>query len=392
MLANNHSKHAEQSPLLERRNALDSYWNQFTEQSQLPESFVSNDISSSWQRSSQSITDKVAHAPVDNSEYFKEAWHESALYVAAKKEQDNMKQLAKEGELVAAIADNRGCLMWSYASQHMRSRAESVNFQAGGRWDERSIGTNAIGLSKTLRRPVTVFSSEHYQSYLHDWVCYAAPIIHPTSGECVGILDISTTWKKHTALGQAGVTQLAQNIANALPAVKPQAELEIRALGQMRVLFRGKSVALSKRHMEMLCLLALHPEGLNLNQFHSALYGDTPVSMNTLKAEISHLRGLLDGQIGSRPYRLLVPVWADFIALWKGVYKLQNAEAFDLYQGPLLPTSDSPELEEWRHCIDAVMGKLLNSCEDPTELVKKLCNTSSASDMVRERLLELIET
>ena len=378
------------SPLLERRNTLESYWNQFTQESTLPQSYVSDDISSSWQRSSDSLPNPVDYAPEDKSKHYQQTWQTSGLHLAAQKEQNNMKQLAKEGEMVAAIADNRGCLMWSYASQHMQNRAESVNFQAGGRWDEHSIGTNAIGLSKTLRRPVTVFSSEHYQPFLHDWVCYAAPIIHPTSGECVGILDISTTWNKHTALGQAGVTQLAQNIANALPAVQPKAELEIKALGQMRVNFRGKLLTVNKRQIEMLCLLALNPEGLSLNAFHNALYGDNPVSMNTLKAEISHLRGLLDGQIGSRPYRLLMPVWSDFIELWKGVYQDNTVEAFELYQGPLLATSESPEIEEWRHCIDAVMAKLLNTCQDPKELIQKISTNQTSNEMVRERLLEII--
>ena len=172
--------------------------------------------------------------------------------------------------------------------------------------------------------------------------------------------------------------------------MQPKAELEIKALGQMRVNFRGKPLTVNKRQIEMLCLLALNPEGLSLNAFHNALYGDTPISMNTLKAEISHLRGLLDGQIGSRPYRLLMPVWSDFIELWKGVYQDNTVEAFELYQGPLLATSESPEIEEWRHCIDAVMAKLLNTCQDPKELIQKISTNQTSNEMIRERLLEIM--
>ena len=131
------------SPLLERRNTLESYWNQFTQESTLPQTYVSDDIRSSWQRSSDSLPNPVDYAPEDKSEHYQQTWQTSGLHLAAQKEQNNMKQLAKEGEMVAAIADNRGCLMWSYASQHMQNRAESVNFQVGGRWDEHSIGTNA---------------------------------------------------------------------------------------------------------------------------------------------------------------------------------------------------------------------------------------------------------
>jgi len=379
--------------LSQRRSILENNWQHFTEHDAQPlNTEVTEDISLSWQRSATNVDYRESYAPYIGEEQARKAWNDSPLSIAAQKEQGNMMQLIREGELVAAIADPNGFLMWSYASQHMRSRAESVNFHAGGNWDERSIGTNAIGLSKTLRRPVTVFFSEHYQSFLHDWVCYAAPIIHPQSGECMGILDMSTTWKRHTSLGQAGVTQLARNIALCLPVAAPKAELEIYALGQMRVIFRGNALRLSKRQVEILCLLALHPQGLNLETFHAALYGDAPISINTLKAELCHLRHLLDGVIGSRPYRLLVPVWSDFIQIWQALQQQNTKEAFALYQGPLLAQSESPELEEWRYSIEAVMGKMLADCEEPKLLLKKLCNQTSGNEMVRERLVELITT
>jgi hypothetical protein len=379
--------------LSQRRSILEDNWHSFTEHATTPlNTQVSEDISLSWQRSAVSVDYRESYAPYRGEDLARQAWNDSPLSFAAKKEQGNIMQLAREGELVAAIADPNGFLLWSFASQHMRSRAESVNFHIGGSWDEKSIGTNAIGLSKTLRRPVTVFSSEHYQSFLHDWVCYAAPIIHPQSGECVGILDMSTTWNRHTSLGQAGVTELARNIAQCLPAVIPKAELEIYALGQMRVIFRGKALHISKRQIEILCLLALNPQGLNLETFHAALYGDAPISANTLKAELSHLRHLIDGAIGSRPYRLLVPVWTDFIQIWQALHQQNIKEAFALYQGPLLVQSESPELEEWRYSIEAVMGKMLDNCEEPKLLLQKLCANTSGNEMVRERLVELITT
>jgi hypothetical protein len=235
-----------------------------------------------------------------------------------------------------------------------------------------------------------VFSSEHYLPFVHDWVCYASPILHPQSGELVGILDLSTTWKRHTPLGQSAVSDLARSIARGLPQNLPKAELEIYALGQPRILFRGKPLNLPMRQVEILSLLALNPQGLSLEGFHAALYGDLPISMSTLKAELSHLRRLLDGQIGSRPYRLQIPVWADFIQVWQALRNQQTSEAFALYQGSFLPQSESPELEEWRHCIDAVMGKALDSCQDPSVLMEKLCKSTGGSELVRERLAELV--
>ncbi len=377
--------------LAQRRRVAETAWSHFVTGN--PLSLTSNtvkvEILSSWQRSARHVPPQKSHAPADDEKLISESWRESPLSQAATREQDNMMQLAREGELVAAIADPFGRLLWTFASSHMRRRAEAVNFTAGGRWDESSIGTNAVGLAQKLRRPVTVFSSEHYQPFVHDWVCYAAPIIHPQSGECLGILDMSTTWNRHTPLGQAAVTELARSIAAGLPKHLPRAELEIHALGQPRILFRGKPLSLQMRQLEILCLLALNPQGLSLEGFHAALYGDAPVSTATLKSELSHLRRILDGQIGSRPYRLLTPVWADFIHVWQSLRQQRSNEAISLYRGSFLPQSNSPELEEWRNCIDAVMGKALESCHDPALLMSQLCSGTGGSELIRERLAEL---
>ena len=58
----------------------------------------------------------------------------------------------------------------------MRRKAESVNFVAGGRWDDQSVGTNALDLANRHDTPAMVFSAEHYAPIVHNWVCWAAPV------------------------------------------------------------------------------------------------------------------------------------------------------------------------------------------------------------------------
>ena len=381
----------ETESLSDQRNRITNEWGRFTSNQANPDDIqVRDDVMSSWRRSASSITTRVAHAPLEEAYEADHRWSTSPIRPAAQKEMDNLMQLSNEGSLVAAISDASGQLLWTYASNHMRRRAEALNFVKGGHWDESSVGTNAVGLSLTLKNAVTVFSSEHFLPFVHDWVCYAAPIIHPHSGQCLGILDISTTWNKHTPLGQSAVTELARSISNRLPEDNIRAELEIFALGQAFVRFQGKPVQLTKRQIEILCLLALNPEGFTLEELHAALYGDAPISTSTLKAELSHLRRLLDGQIGSRPYRLATSsVWADFIHLWQVLGQQNSSEVFSLFRGSLLPQSESPELIEWRHCIDAAMNHAVESCENPDSLFNLLSKTTSGSQLIRERLLEL---
>ena len=99
----------------------------------------------------------------------------------------------------------------------MRRRAETVNFVPGGRWDDRSVGTNALDLSNRLDRPSMVFSAEHYAPIVHNWVCWAAPLHDPVSGTQLGVLDISTTWDRTHPIGLATVRVLARLVEQAMP-------------------------------------------------------------------------------------------------------------------------------------------------------------------------------
>ncbi|WP_295883930.1 hypothetical protein [uncultured Thiohalocapsa sp.] len=387
--------------LSQRRRAAERQWQAFMEApgrqarpgraAVAPATAVAPDILSSWRRSARYLTGNPPRAPVEDAALARELWQSSPLRHALEVQRPQLEALAREGSLLAAVAGPCGRLLWTYASGHMLKPAAAVNFVHGGRWDEAAVGTNAVGLGLRLRRPVTVFSSEHFQPFVHDWVCYAAPILHPRTGACLGLLDLSTTWDRHTPLGQAAVSDLARSIAQALPPEAPRAELEVRALGQPRVQYQGRPLALPPRQVEILCLLTLHPEGLGLEALHAALYGDAQVSRSTLKAELSQLRAALDGQIGSRPYRLTLPVWADFIEIWQALHRGQAAEAIGLYGGPLLAASASPALEEWRHCIDAVMARALEACDEPAGLIGRICRSTAGSEMLRERLAELMD-
>ncbi len=379
------------SSLERRREEIETQWRRFRHGKPLRRGgSLRDDILASWQRSAGYQPAYRLQAPADERLDAQACWKSSPLCRSATRSREAITQLAREGEMVAAIADPGGRLLWTFAGKGLAAQAASVNLTPGSRWDEQAVGTNAIGLSLRLLSPATVFSSEHFQPFMHDWVSYAAPIRAPHSGACAGILSLSTSWHRHTPLGEAAVAELARGLAEGLPGDPPKAELEIHALGQPRVLFRGEPLRLPLRQVEILSLLALNTRGLNLQAFHAALYGDTAVSLSTLKAELSHLRRLLGGCISSRPYRLEVSVWADFIEIWQALRRKKSGEAFSLYRGSLLPPSVSPELEEWRRCIDAVMSQALGDCNDPVVLMEKLCHGSPGSEMVRERLDELI--
>ncbi|RKP47527.1 helix-turn-helix domain-containing protein [Trinickia fusca] len=374
--------------LRSRRAVLERDWASYGRapvQASLPAA-VGSDVLHSWRRSFAQVPDSRRAAPVD--EAAESSWLASPLRRAASPLLDELSQLAEEGGLVAAIGDETGRLLWTSAARPMLRRAAQVHFVPGGRWDEASIGTNALSMALGQQRPVTVFSAEHYVETVHDWVCYAAPIADPTSGCIAGVVDLSTTWDKHNPLGLAAAASFAQRIAALLPQLAAQAELELCVLGEPVVRFRGRRLKLTRRHVEILCLLAMAPEGLSLDALHAQLYGDASVSLGTLKAEISHLRRELAGAIDSRPYRLTVPVKADFLAVEDALGRGSFDDALSTYPALLLPCSQAPAISERRHFIEAGIVKAVWNCVDAETLWRYASRVDDSSAL--ERLLALL--
>lgn len=121
----------------------------------------------------------------------------------------------------------------------------------------------------------------------------------------------------------------------------------------------GRELRLTRRQTEILALLALRPDGLDLGELHAQLYGDQPVSLGTLKAEISHLRALLGGRLASRPYRIGMPVWCDVTELIRRLRAGDVVAAVELYGGELLSWSDSPELADHREFVTVALRTAL---------------------------------
>ncbi len=377
--------------LKQRKQTVGHAWDAFVHEQVLPAlDIVPNEIVSSWRRSVHYVSPwkqaVAVEVPAANT-----LWSASPLQQALAPMQAELAALAEEGALIVAVADEMGRILWTTSSDYMRERAEAVHFIPGSGWDERSAGTNAIGLALVHQHTQTVFAAEHYLRAMHEWVCYSTPIIHPQTGDTVGVFSAATTWDKHTPLGEMAVADMAHTIRHRLPAMPRKAELEIYVLGFPHVLWRGKDIHLAQRYLEILCLLALHPQGLSLAELHALLYGDASIALTSLRAELSHLRYILDGQIGSRPYRLLVPTWIDFISLCELLKEHKTEKAIHLYRGSLLPYSTSPALIEWRNYINAVMEQVVAKCQDPSLLLDSLSQGVQGRELIRERLTELMD-
>ena len=132
--------------------------------------------------------------------------------------EQELRRTAEDGDLVVAVTDAQTRILWTYGGRVMRRKAETVNFVAGGRWDDTSVGTNALDLATRNDAPSMVFSAEHYAEIVHNWVCWAAPVHDPVSGEQLGVIDLSTTWDRTHPIGLATARVMARLIETAMPA------------------------------------------------------------------------------------------------------------------------------------------------------------------------------
>ncbi|WP_111891410.1 helix-turn-helix domain-containing protein [Acinetobacter sp. MB5] len=346
---------------------------------------IGQSIMSSWQRSvSACIPKERMAAPLVENTSFKG----NTLASALQRCESELRHVAEQSSMVLAIGDVGSTIVWTAASREMQSQAEQVHFVSGGKWSEDAVGTNALALSLKTRQSCCVFSSEHYMESVHDWVCYATPIVDPYSHQLLGVVDLSTTWKNHNTLGVLAVERCASIIQSALLEQQKQ-HLYIRAFSVSQVLFNGKVLVLTPRQFEIMTILALCPQGLNLDKLHSALYGERKVSMGTLKAEMSQLRDLLGGMLGSRPYRLLAQVEADFLQAEKALDAGYLESALRLYTGVFLAKTESPFLCAWRDCLESRLSDAIFKAKDTDTLLKHIAHVPDAIDAV-ERLIELL--
>lgn len=95
------------------------------------------------------------------------------------------------GDNLIIVADASGHVLWRAGEHRALRRADRLKFSEGASWTERHVGTNAIGTALAARRPVQVFSAEHFVRSHHDWTCTAAPIRDPRTGDLLGVVDVS---------------------------------------------------------------------------------------------------------------------------------------------------------------------------------------------------------
>jgi transcriptional regulator of acetoin/glycerol metabolism len=294
---------------------------------------------------------------------------------------------AVDCDLLVAVSDEFGRLLWVEGAPGLRTRAEGMNFLAGARWSEDYAGTNAPGTALALDHGVQIFAHEHYSRIVQPWSCTAAPIHDPSTGRIVGVLDVTggdlVATPQSMALVQAAVhaveTELRLQAITARPAGRIRRatrhatrnavatrRLDVLGVDHGVLHLGGESRTLSQRHSEILLLLSTHPQGLTTEQLALELHADD-LPLVTVRAEMSRLRGVLgDLAPTSRPYRLPQPLESDAAHLDAALRSGDVVPAVRAYRGAVLPHSDAPGVVRIRRRLhDRLRAAVLGSGDVP---------------------------
>ncbi|PTQ57679.1 MAG: Response regulator of zinc sigma-54-dependent two-component system [Candidatus Carbobacillus altaicus] len=93
------------------------------------------------------------------------------------------------------LTDANGRIIYLNGDRSILKKAEKMAFTLGADWSEASVGTNAIGTALHIKEALQVFSYEHFAQGAHDWVCSAAPVKDPLTGDILGIIDLTAPYE-----------------------------------------------------------------------------------------------------------------------------------------------------------------------------------------------------
>lgn len=206
----------------------------------------------------------------------------------------------------------------------------------------------------------------------------------PTSGDRIALGD----------LGEGLLEPLAEGWLLRLhnSEVRPLPVLDLPFLGASRPVatLEGRRMSLTRRHAEVLSLLALNPDGLTADELATELYGDTGKTV-TVRAEVHRLRAALPGVLRTFPYQLHARVNADFLEVKRALAEGRVRDAARGYGGPLLPYSDAPGVREERERLAATLRRAVIDSGD-VDAMRVLAETADGAydQELTERLVRAL--
>ncbi len=194
---------------------------QFFELGQTPETGLRAPVLRSWQRCrGRGLDDRAAaQAGLLDRSLLGEARERSRrLLGQASGVMEHLFEHIRSSGSMVLLADSDGLILHGLGDADFVDRASRVALQPGASWSERDRGTNAIGAALIEGGPNEILGGEHYLQRNAGLSCSAAPIFD-SGGALLGVLDISSDWRRHQShtlgLARLGARMLERRLFEA---------------------------------------------------------------------------------------------------------------------------------------------------------------------------------
>ncbi len=153
---------------------------------------IKADVLESWQRCEKLGVDYKSGkgTKVEDDVLEKSIYNKREMIRLTRPIMENVYEMVKGTSYSVVLTDEKGIIIDLIINSDIKDIHNTINFVKGSLWDEKSVGTNAIGTCLAVDKPIQVIGPEHYCEYHHQWTCSAAPI-HNSKGEVIGCFDIS---------------------------------------------------------------------------------------------------------------------------------------------------------------------------------------------------------
>lgn len=103
---------------------------------------------------------------------------------------EHLYNFVKGSNFFTILTDENGCILNVIGDEEILGEAFSIKMVPGAYMDEKNIGTNAMSLALTGKKPIQISGKDHYIDAYHKWTCSAAPI-RDVDNNIIGVLDLT---------------------------------------------------------------------------------------------------------------------------------------------------------------------------------------------------------
>ncbi|WP_156755783.1 helix-turn-helix domain-containing protein [Actinokineospora pegani] len=169
-------------------------------------------VSASWERSLAGGVDPDANLPpvVWSEDDLRDHRAAHPLAEVLPVLRSTLVSIADEAMHLMIVTDADGNVLWREGQVDVCKLADEVGLAEGTRWSEAAMGTNAMGTTLAVGRPVQIHSAEHLVRTIHAWTCAAAPVHDPDTGAVLGAIDVTGPLRTRHPATLALVTAAAQ--------------------------------------------------------------------------------------------------------------------------------------------------------------------------------------